>query len=351
MKNVYKLILASLIICCTADGTFAQNDLSNFLQAKGEDASKLMEAYIKPAVTSISYGMTGGWYNTAKPHKTLGFDIGATVTLAFIPKADNYFNPQSFLSQGSSPTTFNNIDNPGKGAPTIFGPKDETQYSVTYTPSGSNQSETFKFKGPEGLDIKKTIHFAALPVPMAQIGIGIYKGTDLKFRIVPEQNFDGNKVKMLGFGVLHDVKQHIPVVKNLPFDLSALVAYNRVTSSSDLTNTSGSYPSSSDGKFDSKLNSWVIQGIVSKKISVLTGYVGVGYSIVQTKAHVLGTYTIMSESDNTFDVTNPVNIDFKNNSPRLTAGIRLKFGPLYFVGDYTVQKYNALTVGMGFAVR
>lgn len=349
MKNAYKLLLIALTIGVGRIG-FAQNesDLSNFLQAEGKDASKLIEGYIKPAITSVSYGMTGGWYNTAKPHKTLGFDFGATVTVAFVPSSENYFNPQ--LSSGA---VFSNVTSPGKGAPSIFGPKDETHYTATYTPPGSNQPETFDFKGPEGLNLKKTIHFAGMPVPMAQIGIGIVKGTDIKFRMAPEVSFGKSKAKMLGFGIMHDIKQHIPVVKNLPFDLSALVAYNSVTGSSDLSNSNAAdaRPDSPDGTFDCKFNSWVVQALLSKKIAVLTGYVGVGYSMVNTSAQVKGTYTVVSQSAASFDLKDPVDIKFKNSSPRLTAGIRLKFGPLYFVGDYTVQKYNALTVGMGFAVR
>ena len=146
MKHFYKQLF-TMFLFCSASVAYSQNesDISNFLQASGKDASKLMEAYIKPAITSVSYGMTGGWYTTAKPHKSFGFDIGATITLAFVPTSENYFNPQSFLS---SNTTFSNVTNPGKGAPTIFGPKDQTQYTAAYDPDGNGPAgtETFTFK-------------------------------------------------------------------------------------------------------------------------------------------------------------------------------------------------------------
>ena len=53
-----------------------ENDIVNFLEAGPQDASKLMNAYLNPMIEGLSYGFNGGWYTTAKAHKTLGFDIG-----------------------------------------------------------------------------------------------------------------------------------------------------------------------------------------------------------------------------------------------------------------------------------
>jgi hypothetical protein len=353
MKYTCKLLLSSFILSLCSLAAFAQNedDLANFLKAGGEDASELIEAYIKPVVTGVSYGMTGGWYHTAKTHKPLGIDIGISMNLAFIPTSENYFDPSKFLS---SSTTFANTTNPGEGGPTIFGPKDATTYTASYDPDGQGPlaTQNITFDGPEGLNMKKEIGFAAVPVPMAQIGIGLIKGTDLKIRLVPKREFGESEIQMFGLGVMHDIKQYIPGIKLLPFDLSALVAYNSVKGETSLinTDTGDSRPDSQDGKFDYKFNSWVIQAVISKKISVVTGYVGVGYNIVKTNADIRGTYTIQGSNAN-FDVTNPVSIDFKNNSPRLTAGIRLKFGPLYLNTDYTLQKFSMWSTGLGLAIR
>ena len=50
----------------------AQN-LDNVLLSGKEDASKLTEAYIAPAMKGLIYSMNGSWYHTAKAHKKLGF--------------------------------------------------------------------------------------------------------------------------------------------------------------------------------------------------------------------------------------------------------------------------------------
>lgn len=356
MKNNYKIyVLTFLVMALCSLKVMAQNesDFANFLQASGQDASKLVQAYVEPVIKGVSYGMTGGWYHTAKPHKPFGVDIGVSMNLAFIPTSENYFNPNGLGL--TTVTNFQNTTNPSQGAPTILGPKDATTYTATYDPGNGNGTQSFTFNGPKGLDMKDAVGFAAVPVPMAQIGIGLVKNTDLKIRLVPKREFGESDIQMFGLGVMHDIKQHIPGIKLLPFDLSALVAFNSVKGSTSLinTNTGDSRPDSDDGKASYKFNSWVIQALISKKVSVLTGYAGVGYNIVKTNVDVTGTYEIYSQEfpATPIEIPNPIAIDFKNNSFRFTAGMRLKFGPLYLNTDYTLQKYKVWSVGMGFAFR
>jgi len=349
MKNTMKIGVKGFFLGCLLSVSFfsrAQNesDLSSFLKASSHDANVLIGGYTGPIIRGASYAMTGGWYTTAKTHKKLGVDLGVSLTAAFTPSSDNYFSPQSQLVS----TTFANTTNPGAGAPSIVGPKDQTTYTSTY------QGQSVTFNGPEGLALKKNIGFSAVPVPMIQIGIGLIKNTDLKVRFIPTINRASSKINMLGFGLLHDIKQYLPGGSLLPFDLSVLAAYNSVWGSTSLANTTDSNkPMSSNGQISYRLNSWVAQAIISKKISVLTAYVGVGYGAVSSKVDITGTFNFDSNPPfpQNFSITNPFSTTFKNNTTKLTGGIRLKFGPIYLVGDYTLQKYNALTVGLGLSIR
>jgi hypothetical protein len=355
MKKIYCVVcnLFLLVILAIPMKTVAQDDLAAFLSA-GEDASKLIEAYTQPMVKSVSYGMTSGWYTTAKAHKSLGFDLSFTLNASFIPSAENFFDPNKLnfkttTYDGARDDGSNDLFDPEREAPTIFGPKDETQYTSTDPGTG----ETFVFRGPEGFDVKKEIGIAAMPTPMLQLGIGIIKNTDIKIRFVPEQSVGSSKLKMFGVGVMHDIKQHIKSIKLLPFDLSVLVAYNSVSGSADLKNSDPDdfIPESDNGVGEFKFESWVIDAVISKKFSVLTGYAAVGYSIVDTQLDVKGDYTVVSESGFSFPIKDPVSIAFNNDSFRCTLGMRLKLGPVYFNGDYTFQKYNTLSVGLGLTVR
>lgn len=359
MKNqVGKWVIIVMSIFCI--GVFpkaiyaqSESDISNFLKAAPEDAAKLITAYVQPAIEGVSFGMTGGWYTTAKAHKSFGVDIGVSLNTVFLPSSRNYFNPNSLGLK--SDFIFTNNTNSNGGAPSIMGPKDETTYTFTYTPNGSPTEQSFSINGPEGLEVSEAVGVgeAPVPVPMVQLGVGIIKNTDLKIRFVPQQDIGGSKVKMLGIGVMHDIKQHIPGIKLMPFDLSVLLAYNNVSGNTDLS-YSGSNPDrpqSTNGEMDYSLNSYIIQALISKKISVLTVYGGVGYQMVKTKVDVLGDYLIKSNTQASFSIKDPVAIDFKNNGFKLNGGIRLKFGPFYINGEYTLQKYNAVTVGLGFSIK
>jgi hypothetical protein len=105
----------------------AQNEaeLAELLRAHKEDASELIGAYMSPVVKGISYGMSQGWYHTAKAHKTLGFDLGVSVHVVNIPRSDYYFDPSKFLSSYTQLTTAS----PNGKAPTIVGPKHSTVYT------------------------------------------------------------------------------------------------------------------------------------------------------------------------------------------------------------------------------
>ena len=46
------------------------------------DAKSFLQAYLKPLGNGLGAITNNGWYNTARPHKLLGFD--ATVSLSFL---------------------------------------------------------------------------------------------------------------------------------------------------------------------------------------------------------------------------------------------------------------------------
>ena len=168
---------------------------------------------------------------------------------------------------------------------------------------------------------------------------------------MPEVDAGSSKVKLLGFGVMHDVKQHIPGMKTLPFDLSMLAAFTNIKGSTDLTG--GSVPRATGDNqpqiMNYNMNAWLIQALISKKVAIVTFYGGIGYNAIKTTTDLTGTYVIPGGPSGGFK--NPLSLDFKNKSLKVTAGIRFKFGPIYLNGDYSIQEYNTLSVGLGVAVR
>ncbi len=352
MTSIFRrtLFLAVIVFTFSFFGSKAQNDLTELLQAGPEDASKLMGAYLDPVVVGLSYSLNGGWFHTAKAHKSFGFDLAISANAVFIPSSRNTFRPSDLAFKSN--TTL--ISSPlGDEVPTISGADVQTEYESELTlPDGTKQ--IVNFNGPPGLEFKENFKVSGVAAPMVQLGIGIYKNTDLKIRFVPEQTFDNSSVKMLGFGVMHDIKQHIPGIKLMPFDLSALVGFTKISGRVDMEfDKPANDTSPQEMKYD--VNAWLFQALISKKFSVITFYGGLGYNAVKSSSDVVGSYLIYGANtpDTSDDVVvkDPVRLAFNNNSLRVTAGVRLKLGPIFLNGDYTLQKYNMLSVGLGVAVR
>lgn len=339
LKKIFLMVSISLPLSLQAQN---DNDLVNFLTAGPEDASKLMNAYLNPVIEGLSYGFNGGWYHTAKAHKTLGFDIGVALNAVFIPSSKNYFDPATLGLK--TITDFTSTASNGL-APTIAGPADDTTYDVDA--NGDNQTDA-TFSGPQGLDFKETFKVSGVLSPTVQLGLGVYKNTDIKIRWMPEVSVGSSKIKLFGVGIMHDIKQHIPGMKLLPFDLSILVAYTNIKGNTDM---SGPLPPGNDTRpqvMDFNMDAWLFQALISKKISVITFYGGIGYNTIKTSSAVTGTYIIPETQQ---ELKDPVSLLFKNNSARLNGGMRLSLGPIYLSGEYTLQKYNTVSVGIGATVR
>lgn len=335
------------LICALAffGAAHAQSDLDNLIKGSTEDANYLVKGYITPALNTVGYGLTQGWYNTAKPHKVLGFDLTITAATIAIPssdltyRVDNSVLKNVYLSSVSPGGAAINPTNGSGDVPTIFG--------ADVTPQYRFRQGNSLIQGAPGLNLDVPVVGTAVPIPMVQLGIGLPKGTDVKLRFFPSTGLgtggkDGS-VGMFGIGVLHDVKQYIPGVKELPFDLSAFVGYTKLNFDVNLDPANNP-----DQKATFQSSGTTIQGLISKKISVLTLYGGLGYNFISADLNVKGTYDLSGTGSKT---PVPISVSVSQSSPSFTAGLRLKLAIFTFHGDYTFQKYSALTVGFGFNVR
>ncbi len=316
-----------LIALVSTTRTYAQGDLDQLLKGSQADANYLATGYLTPALNAIGSGLNQGWYNTAANHKKLGFDLTISVSSIQFPS-----NESTYLVDNSKLTSIAIVGDPN--APTFIGSDKGPVYQYKAPLSGT-------FNGPGGVNIQN-IPLGGLPIPIINLGIGIMWNTDLKLRFATYSGSGGAKVDLFGFAIQHDIKQHIPGLKELPFDLSALFGY---TTFSSQVGFDAANPSQL-GKAD--FSATTIQALVGKKFSVLTLYGGVGYNFSSGSFKATGSYP-----DATTGVTlvDPINISSSVSGPRMTAGLRLKFAVFTLHGDYTFQRYNTLTVGFGITVR
>jgi hypothetical protein len=338
-------VVFSLLVTGAAVPALAQDDLNDLLEGNVEDGKKLIGAYVSPFMKSVTLGLNSGWYNTAKPHKIVGIDLTVTVSAMTIPGKELFYNPAEV--QSTVRLESNSPDAPN--APTIFGPDRTPKFSYV-----DNTGVRKYFDGPQGLDLKGNVGNNWMPVPMVHLGVGLPKNTDLKIRFAPTIDVDGGELKLFGLGVMHDVKQYIPGLKLLPFDLSAFVGYTHLSLNYKYDDVQFNTPSgykTENARGEMNMNATTIQGVVSKKMSVLTVYGGLGYNIAKSNLNMLGKYDVNSDGTYQANEIDPIKLGFAASGPRVTAGFRLKLAVITLHADYTLQKYNALTVGFGINVR
>ncbi|SNT06814.1 hypothetical protein SAMN05421640_2244 [Ekhidna lutea] len=338
-----KKILIILSIIASPFIGKSQVDFGNFLEASAQDANTLLENYLEPAFLGFGYGINSGWYNTAKPHKLFGFDITPTFTLAMVPSSGEFFrlNDSDYTSLRVDPN--GPTDSQGnliRDTPTLFGPNLNADFlpMLEYTDPEGN---SYSISTPTGLGLEESIPFNAVPSGMIQVGIGLMKNTDLKIRIVPAIESENEySFEMFGIGVMHDLKQWVPGFKQLPLDVSGFVGWNRMTTQLFLD------ADAPDQIAQFQTNGFTLQGLVSKQLSILTVFGGVGIANTKTTFNMLGTYDTEAGT-----VTDPIDFSFLSTGPRINLGFRLKLLILTLHADYAIQKYNTLTIGAGFSIR
>ena len=330
----------------------SQAQFENFLKGGVEDANKLFNAYMTPFLKGVGYGFNNGWYNTAKPHETLGFDLTLSLNAAIVPVAD-----QSFVFNNSD-YQFTRLVGGATSAtlPTLMGGKTTERlenYIVDPNLPPPGEVVVGDYPAPDGIgqDIKAfTFGQLAVPSPIIQAGIGIVKGTEIKVRWMPSVNRDDFSFKYFGVGGMHSISQWIPVFKNLPFlDISAFIGYTKFSATYAIP--AGSIDGANQqAAFD--VSTLTYQLLASAHVAVVTGYIGLGMDNYTTRFRMLGTYDIYPTIPEIAVLTDPINLEAKGQGGfRTTLGVRLKLAILTLHADYTIREYNTLTAGIGFSFR
>jgi hypothetical protein len=184
--------------------------------------------------------------------------------------------------------------------------------------------------------------FNAVPSAMVQVGLGLWKNTALKIRFVPKQSGPESKFSTFGIGMQHDLKQWIPFVRRLPFDISALVVWNDIKSKAFLDSEN-----EPNQLLEFNTKTLLFQILASKKLSILTLYGGIGTSSFDSDVNILGRY----ETSQAVVYTDPIHLNYTGSSIRANTGFSLKVIGINLSADYAVQEFNTCSVTVGFSIR
>lgn len=346
-----KIRIATLIIALSFTGGAAVNaqiaDLGKFMAGGAADAEKLFGAYLRPWAAGFGHDLNAGWYHTAKPHKLWGFDINISASAAFVPTADKSFDAADLDLDGML------LDGPnGTIASTVAG--EDTEGPTLFYTSGASYSL------PEGTNV------GIIPSPMFQAGIGLIKNTELAVRFVPNIPMgDAGNFNLYGFAVKHDVMQWLPIVDKVPFlHISVIGGFTKLntTIDMDVTPSDLGFPNPSDmsvyegQQLKLGVQSFTFSALASIDIPVITVYVGAGISNTKTNLSLLGAFPTPVFGSPYATTTDPLSIVIQGNDgsatkPRLSAGLKLKMGPVHLFGEYTHANYSLVTAGLAVSIR
>jgi hypothetical protein len=351
------VLMISLILFSSL--AFSQFNNIDFLRTAPADGVKYLQSYLSPWANAFGAGLNGGWYNTAKPHKLGGFDITLNTSVGIVPTSAQTFDA-SKIGLSSAIT--------GAGiSSTVAGP-DKAGPLMSYSTNGVTLAS---FNAPQGAN------FRYIPVPTAQVGIGLPFGTELKVRFVPKINIKDGNVSLWGVGLVHSILQYLPGNKLLPFDVSLFGGYTKIQANVPLglkpdlsVNQAYTAPYNTSAAFSNQnlkvsVGALNVSAIASLNLPVITFYGGVGYCKTRTTMDFSGDFPLpvlvtpvsgapFAQYNNTGvkKGSDFPNMDIKNFSGmRANIGFRIKLAVITIHADYTRAQYNVLTAGLGVSIR
>ncbi|AZJ36745.1 hypothetical protein D6T69_14860 [Tenacibaculum singaporense] len=337
-----KKILLPLLTLIISFSIKAQDGPEGILFASKQDANRLTNAYINPAMKGLIYGMNNGWYHTAKVHKKFGFDITIGFNGSIVPSKDEIFS-LSNLNSINQPT--GNIT-----SATVAGSEnDGSQATVTFQENGITYTGTFEMPG----GIKEDLPLNAVPAPAIQASMGLPFKSDIILRYVPKVGSDDVKGSLFGIGLKKEITSWFGPMDKTPLHVSLLATYSTMGVDYNIVDEN---PNDNieieNGKVDFDLNSYTVQAIASLNFPIINVYGGVGYTGGTSSLDMTGRYTLSyNASLNQRTLTNPLNLDSNASGFKATLGTRLSLGFFKIFADYTLQEYNAINAGIAFSFR
>ena len=314
-----KKALLTILIFCISITSKSQVQVDDI-----NDAQAFLQEYLSPLGNGLGAITNNGWYNSAKPHRFLGFDATFTLSVLNIKDENKSFDPNSITNFSSNSTS----------TPTILGKGDGA--TVNY------KGEQFKLPNQSTL-------ISALALPNFNFGLGVFKKTELNGRFIPNYKynigfFGKGEVSMWGLGFKHDLLQWIPIIGNaIPMSLSLQAGHTQLNSGLSILDQ--------DVSIDVQATNFNI--ILSRKILMLTGYTSVGYNFSTT------TFTAGEDISNldTFnlnelEISLPIEMKFENNNEfRANVGLRFNLAVIAIHANHTFSKFPVTTIGLGVSLR
>lgn len=314
-----------------------------FLLAK-DDANRLFENYMSPAIKGMQNSLNNGWFQTAKTHEKFGFDISIQANMSMIPKNERSFlfneNDYKYLS---IPTGNHSIN-------TLMGGENTSQITVKIPEANDYKVATFKIPDGIGNDLPSN----AVPSPMIQASLGISSNTDISLRFLPEINSNDIHSNLIGFGIKHNLMKYFGPLDHLPLNIALLGGYSTMNVAYEVQNSSGINGSNQKATFN--FDTFTVKAIASLDFPIVSIYGGLGFNKGTSTLKMTGTYELeynLENSNNSVSetITDPIKINFDTKGFNGTLGARINLGFFKIFGAYSINEFNSISTGIAFSFR
>jgi len=338
-----KILLSGLLLFFTVFAS-AQDGIEDLLAAGVDDAQRFSQDYFSPATDAVIYGMSSGWFNTAKSKKFLRFEISAIGNLSFTDSESQSFqlNTADFnnLSFTNGPSIQNVATALGENNPDVG-------MMVSVQDPNTNQSTEIPITLPQGL-ASEDINF--VPTGFIQASIGLIKGFEVKARYLPEVETEDVDSQFYGFGLQNELTELIPFDKVLPIRISAFAGYSKFEGKFRFDDSD--FISGVNRRIESEAESWLFAAIVSTKLPVLNFYGSVGYVTGDSTTSLLGQYNL-NTGINSVDsevLVDPFSVKSDVSGAKATLGFKLSLAFFRIHADYSFQEFNTASLGISLGI-
>lgn len=331
MKKIVLLLFLTIFY-----SGFSQENLRNFLLIGIELTERVAAKYTEPMTEGIMYGLTGGWYHSAKVMEPWKVKLSIISNGSFVPGEKETFH----LDIRNIPNLSIDQDETGIAQiPTILGGDSTLRFVAVI------DGEQFSFTAPNGIGL---VDLNLLPNAFLQLKIGLPENTELGIRYFPKLNIEDISIGSWGIGIQHQFSKWIKPINDSKIALSGLVSFTRLTG--DYKFVSDGFVTGTNQKIDTILDSWLIELIGSTKAPVFNLYGGIGYVTGNSSTKLEGTYIIETDTD-VISFINPLDIENNVNGWRANIGASITLNWFEMNLDYTLQGFNNLSLGLHFKIK
>ncbi len=333
-----KLFLTTLLSAIFFTAT-AQENIDEILAAGVEDAERYALGYLTPAFEGALYSITGGWFNSAKTKKMFRTEFSIVGSGAIVKDES-----KSFRVNTSEYTHLQFQDgSTSKDVATLFGDHPDPIIAFVEVDDGMGGMAQVEITLPTGI---ASADINIIPSAFIQASMGLIFGTEIKARFVPPIDYEGAKLNFYGVGIQHEFTKWLVPEEKRSVSVSGLIAYTHLDASYDFTDTA--IVAGSDQRFETDMNTWLFQLIASTKIALVNLYGGVGYSTGTSNTGLLGEYMINEGVLAGEIIMDPYSIETSISGMRGTVGANLNLGVFGVHADYTIAKFDNISVGLNF---